>query len=284
MNGKFSRSFQLVKESFQVIKQDKEIMIFPLLGFLATSLIGLLIFHIFDIFNMPETESVPTNFVYAIFVLIFFLDFIFIFCNAGIIITTYARLSGKNPTFTYSLKEIGRNFYRILAWALFAATIGVALAILKEKGKGIGRFFGFVFNIAWNLITFLTFPIILIEKSNIRGTISRSEELFKKTWGENIIGQSLIYAFFANTIIATMSLLPLSMFVGLTAQEIFGVNPNFIVPIVLPVFLILILIQGILYMSIKSIYATAAYYYATTGKIPPQFSPEFVESIKEKNL
>ena len=43
---------------------------------------------------------------------------------------------------------------------------------------------------AWNLVTFLTVPILVIEDIGIGPAFTRSKDLFKQTWGENVVGQA----------------------------------------------------------------------------------------------
>ena len=38
-------------------------------------------------------------------------------------------------------------------------------------------------------MTFLTVPILVIEDLGVGDALKRSKDLFKKTWGENVIGQ-----------------------------------------------------------------------------------------------
>ena len=75
MNGKFSRSFQLVKDSFHVLRKDGEIITFSLIGFLAVILAGVFIWNIFDVsrlLNLPDIKShTPLSLYIAIFSFIF---------------------------------------------------------------------------------------------------------------------------------------------------------------------------------------------------------------------
>jgi len=285
MTEKFSRSFQLVKDSFQVLRKDKEIMVFSLIGFLLVILAGFLIFNAFDVFTFlkhsRKGDSPPLNVWLAFFVLYFSIVFIFVFCKTGITITAYRRLSGSNPTFIATVGEIGRHFYKIFIWALFAATIGVVLQILKEKGNWIARLFGFVFSIAWNLVAFLALPAVVIGNLNAWQAITKSEEIFKKTWGENIIGTFSINIFFYSIFVALLFFTFMTSPTLLVCACIFPIMSNIAratIPFTVIGGFILLLFNGVLWVSIQSIYATAVYYYAVTEDVPPYFSADAISS------
>ena len=51
----------------------------------------------------------------------------------------------------------------------------------------IGRIVvGFV-GVAWSLVTFLVVPILVVEQLSVGAAVKRSAELFKHTWGENVV-------------------------------------------------------------------------------------------------
>ena len=53
----------------------------------------------------------------------------------------------------------------------------------------IGTIVARLVGLAWNLVTFLVVPILVLEDLGVGDALKRSKDLFKKTWGENVIGQ-----------------------------------------------------------------------------------------------
>ena len=43
---------------------------------------------------------------------------------------------------------------------------------------------------AWTLVTFLVLPILVIEGAGVKDALSRSAAAFKRTWGENVVGNA----------------------------------------------------------------------------------------------
>jgi hypothetical protein len=54
----------------------------------------------------------------------------------------------------------------------------------------VGQIIGSLIGLAWSLVTFLTIPILVIEDIGVGAALKRSKDLFKKTWGENVVGQA----------------------------------------------------------------------------------------------
>ena len=74
-------------------------------------------------------------------------------------------------------------------WAVVSATVSIILNQLERYGI-VGRIVASLIGLAWNLVTFLTIPILVIEDVGVVDAFKRSKELFKKTWGENVVGQA----------------------------------------------------------------------------------------------
>ena len=53
----------------------------------------------------------------------------------------------------------------------------------------VGRIIVSIFGLAWSLITFLVIPVLVVEGVGVREAISRSSEMFRRTWGENVLAQ-----------------------------------------------------------------------------------------------
>jgi hypothetical protein len=122
--GKISNSWQLMKTSIGVLRKDKEIMIFPILSFVACAIILLSFFVGFWFLGLPSINSTVWPWVLAMIFIYFILFFIVIFFNTAIIACANIRLNGGDPTVSDGLRIASENIGRILIWALISATIG----------------------------------------------------------------------------------------------------------------------------------------------------------------
>jgi hypothetical protein len=122
--------------------------------------------------------------------------------------------------------------------------------------------------------------VAAIEGLNAWQAVAKSEELFKKTWGENIIGTFSINVFFYTIFAALLFftfMVPPTILLGVCFFPTMLGIARVLVPFTLISGVGLILFNGILWVSLQSIYATAVYYYAVTEEVPPYFSADAID-------
>ncbi|MEM0360098.1 MAG: DUF6159 family protein [Candidatus Diapherotrites archaeon] len=292
MFGSISRSIDLIKASLEVLKKDKEIMLFPVLTGITTIL--LLVSFIVPIVllsppsdeygNIAVTEEnspLTPILILSLFAFYFLSYFIVIFFNVGLITCAHIRLNGGDPTVSDGLNNAFKNIGKIFVWALIAATIGLLLKTLQNAASGRnGRGGNFLAQIlvsamgmAWSLLTFFVVPIMVFEGIGPFEAIKRSGELLKKTWGEQVVGGASIgFIFFILMFFGGIVLIVPAIVLG---------NSLFIM-IALVVFIIYVLALSILKASIEGIFNAALYIYAKTGKVPEAFEPNLVQNAFQK--
>jgi hypothetical protein len=275
MAGRFARSFQLVKESLNVLKQDKEILLFPIISGVLS--IILFVSFIIPFFLVKITEAgTIVNVGAALLIFAYYLTsyFIVIFFNVGLITCAKMRLNGQDPTFKDGMKNAIKHFFPILIWALISATVGLILRILADKAGSIGRFVIAIIGMAWNLLTIFVIPVMIFEDYGPFAAIKKSSSLFKKTWGEHFIGQATVGLFFL--LLALIAVVPLLL-------VIFVVPSIYTIGIVVIITILYWLTLGIISSTLNGIYMTALYEYANTGKVPKAFTQDLVtEAFKPK--
>lgn len=273
MAGRFSRSFQLVKESFAVLKKDKEIMLFPIIS----SIVFILLFISFLIplffllkgMQAGDVTDIPEYYAYPVLFLIYLVSyFIVIFFNTGLITCAHIRLNGGDPTFGDGFRNAVKHIGEIFVWSLVASTVGIILRIASDKSNTLGKIVISIIGMAWNLLTFFIVPVLIFEDLSIMESIKKSGYLFKKTWGETVIGKFSMGLFF--TILVFFGFIPLviSFFLGSIIAVVFG----FAIMLLYWIFL------GIVSSSLNGIFITALYNYANTGKIPSAYSSEIIKN------
>src|SRR6185369_10420444 len=102
MFGSFSRSYQLVRASWTILRQDKEIILFLILSgalsivLAASFLIPLALFAQHDAVD----NKIRIDFWWYVFTFLFYLVsyFITIFFNVGVMHCASIRMSGSDPT------------------------------------------------------------------------------------------------------------------------------------------------------------------------------------------
>lgn len=284
MSNAFTRSWDVTKATFHVMRQDKELLAYPLLSGFFSSLFILVVFlPIVILLYVNNTSQIALIEYVALFIMYFGLAIIAVFFNTCVVYTAKTRFEKGNATISSSVRFAFSRFGAIVKWALVSATVGLILRILENLArdkKGIGgvisRIVISMLGMAWNIVTVFVVPSIVYKHSNPKDAIQDSFAALKKTWGESLVryfGLGLIE--FVAVIISIILAIPLvllaigsgsvALFVGVLVAIIFWL-----------VFL------GLVFGIATTIFNTALYVYATTGKIPQGYAPEIVKNAFKK--
>ena len=274
----FSHSWQLVKESFAVLKKDKEIMLFPIVSGILAVLAFLSLIVPFAVLSFLSGDNAPSPIFYLLlFVYYVITSFIIIFFNTGLITCANMRLNGKDPTFKDGIKSAWKHVGNIFVWSVISATVGLLLRMIVDRienserlgpfGKIVGMIFISILGMAWSFLTFFVIPVMICENKNAFASIKQSGSLFKKTWGENVIGQFSMGLIFG-----------LLFLVGAGAVFLAFLSGSLPVLVVVGgLALLYFVFLAILSTSLNGIFVAAMYSYAKTGKVPTAYSPELVK-------
>ncbi|PKL60483.1 MAG: hypothetical protein CVV33_02455 [Methanomicrobiales archaeon HGW-Methanomicrobiales-4] len=264
-----SRSIDLIRASWSVLNKDKEIMLFPVLSGIAC-IIVVASFIIPSVLIGAGLKTIPGN-QYLLYVglFIFYLItyFIIIFFNVGLVTCANIRLNGGDPTFSDGISNALRNIHRILVWSLISATVGVILSLIRDQKNIVGQIISSLLGTAWALLTYFVIPVMILEEKGVVEAIKDSASLFKRTWGETVVGQGGIMLVFG--IIAMLGMIPVVLSI------LSGYTPLIIA--VIGLYLLLVVVLGVIGSALQGIFNTALYLYAKTGTIPSAFNAEQIE-------
>ena len=277
--GKFSRSWQLVKQSFAILRSDKQLMLFPVLStvscFIVTAIIatgGAFLLLPARAAALAAGEQFRPNqsplFLPGMFFLYVVNYFVIVFFNVALVGVANSRLMGGTWTFRDGLELAWERKGTILQWALVAATVGVILRTLEERMGLIGRIIMRIIGIAWTLACYFVVPVLAFEDLTPIQAVKRSAKLFHDTWGEKVIGG------FSLSLVSLMLMLPGIGFVIL-ATLLGGVNGLLLG---LALMFIYFLLLSVFMSAVGGIFNAALYRYACFKQVPPAFSHDLVAS------
>lgn len=176
--GKFAASRLIVKESLAILKQDKEIMWFPVVSsitsLIAIAFMGMLYFFIIlggNTVVLRAHEALPSNdFVGYGMLLIYYIVmlFIFNFFQAGLFLVVQARFEGKDLSFADGINGAKDNINKIFIWSVIAGTVGVILQIISDKSKLVGKIVASLLGAAWNILTYFSLPSLIIGQKDVK--------------------------------------------------------------------------------------------------------------------
>jgi hypothetical protein len=264
--GKIGRGWEMTKMSLRVIRKDKEILIFPVLSGLVTILILASFFlGVFFTTGFDGTDE-TSNWVFYIFFIAFYFVafFIGIFFNACIIGCAMIRMNGGDPTVRDGFRIASQNIGRIFLWAVIAATVGLIIRAIQERVGFIGKMIMGAIGIAWTIVTYFVVPVLIYEKLGPWGAVKKSASLFKKTWGETIVGNLGMGLIFGLLMIPGF----LIIFAGIAVFFSAGLAAMIALVALGIVYLLMI---AVIASAAETILVAALYRFATTGKVSEEF-------------
>jgi hypothetical protein len=282
-SGRLAASWELVKQSWNVLRSDKRLAIFPILSGLACALVTIVFLApmvLAGILDQALAGAQGARVVSAIVAFVFYLVvyFIIIFANAALVGAVLRKLDGQSATLSDGFRVALSHLGGIFGYAVIAATVGLLLRWLRDQarqGNGplaiIGQLGVGLLGAAWNIATFLVIPVLVIENVGPLEAIKRSVTLLKRTWGEQIVGNVGIGLVFGLASFLTL-LVGIGLIIGAAALGIVALIVA--VVILTAVALVILAVVG---NTLSGIYRAAVYRYATTGEVSDDFSPQLVQ-------
>jgi Family of unknown function (DUF6159) len=277
--GKFSRSWQLVGQSFSILRSDKQLMLFPVLSAIACFIVTAIIATGGAFLMLPARAAAiaageqfnPNQspmFMLGLFTLYVVNYFVIVFFNVALVGVANSRLMGGTWTFRDGLELAWVRKGTILQWALVAATVGVILKTLEERMGLIGRLIMRIIGIAWTLACYFVVPVLAFEDLSPLQAFKRSSKLFRDTWGEKVIGG------FSLSLVSMVLMLP-GFGLWIAAMFVGGLSGLLIGSLLMVVYFLLL---SVFMSAVGGIFNAALYRYACFKQVPPAFSHDLIAS------
>lgn len=269
MFEKLSNSWELVKSSAQVLKADKELLVFPLISGIAVIVLSVAYFFpasaLVGGLGALEDGELPLSAYVAIFGYYVLTYTVIFYFNSALVGASLIRLEGGDPTVGDGLRIASSKLGKILGYAVIAATVGMVLRALSERAGWLGRIVIGLIGIAWNLATYLVVPVLVTRDVGPIDAVKESASILKRTWGEQIVGKTGIGFIFGALFVGLMLVgMPLVAVAGSTGSGL-----------LLAIVWVALVVAGILLMLIQAalsgIYAAALYQHATGGSTGEYF-------------
>jgi len=263
--GRISNTIALAKVSWRVLRKDRELLLIPVLSFLASiavlALIWLPTLSAIDTSALEGEREDPGAVLLVVGIITAMaLSIITVFFNGALVAGAHERLSGGDPTVR---SAVGRAFSRLpglLPWAILTGTVGLILQALRERAGWLGRFVVNMVGMAWKTATFLVVPAIVIDDHGAISGLKASAALLKRTWGENIaarVGFGLL---------GFVAIIPAVLVVGATGA-LGGAALVLGILVAIPYLALVVVVLT----ALNAVFQTALYLYATTGSVPTGF-------------
>ncbi len=268
MLERFRNSWSMVKASAAVLRQDPELLVFPVLSGVALTVVGASFLGVGMATGMHEVaadgtgaEAVGSVGAFLFYMVTYTVMFFF---NAAMVGAALIRLDGGNPTVGDGFRIATERFGAIVGYAVLASTVGMMVRMIRERGGALGRFVAGLFGTAWSLATYLAVPVLVARDVAPLEAVQESAGLFRKTWGEQVAGS------------ISVSLVFLPIFLGIVLLGVLGMALMAKIAAPLAVLAMLsmvgaLVLAALVNSALSTIYSAVLYRYATTGEVPGPF-------------
>jgi hypothetical protein len=266
MFARLSRSWELVKASASVLRQDKELLLFPMISFGALALVvtafALPVFGLGVLDGLPQgaDERISVGMYVVAFLFYFSQYFVIFFFNAALVGAAMIRLDGGDPTLGDGLRIATSKLGAIAGYALIAATVGMILRAIQERVGFIGKIIVGLLGVGWTIATYLVVPVLVARDVGPIDAIKESAGMLKKTWGENVIGQTGMGLAFGFIFLGVVVCSAIVIVLAIMTKSVLLIVAALILAV------LAIAMTGLVQSALAGIYAAALYRYATTGE------------------
>lgn len=281
MFHRMTTGWQLAKQSLNVLRLDKELLIFPILSGLAclivTASFAVPAFFSGMLKNVVNQEgggvAAPDNIMFYVLMFLFYFAtyFVIIFFNSALVACAIIRLKGGDPILSDGIGAAMARLPQIAGWALVAASVGLILKIIESRSRRFGSFVTSLLGMAWSVTTFFVIPVLVVEKAGPIDAVKRSVAIMKKTWGESL---SANFGIGAITFLAMLvGIIPIA--IGVAAL---GAQMTVLGIALIAIGAVLLLVASLISSAMGSIMLAALYIYAEEGTVAGGFDESLIQS------
>ena len=273
---RLSRTQAIMLASWQIIKEDKQLLLLPiasslcLMALMATIVVPAAVGSLTGVSATAEWRQLASLPYVGLFLFYVMAYAIGIYFNAALACCVLRKFEGKSASIMDGLRDATACLPQILGWAVVATTVGLLLKMVERRSAFVGRLIAKVVGLAWSVATLLVVPVLVAEKKGPLDAVQESVQLLRKTWGKNLLaglGFSLLYFLWA---------IP-GVFAFLVG---FGMIPS------RPMLALIIMVLAILYFpllglvlsTMSTIFDVVLYRFAKQGALTSGFNRDLLES------
>ncbi len=268
--GRFSRGWALTRQSWDVLRNDASLALFPLLSTIFASLAMVSIWAptlitrgVFDHQTVERNDPV----IYAAGIASAYVStFVALFFNVALAACAARSMRGEDTRVRDGLAAAARRIGPILGWTVVSTTFGLLLRAFGNRVPLLGKIVAGVAGAAWGIATFFLVPVIALEDTGPLRSLQHSAAIVKARWGEGATGA------------ATISLVTIGFSFAIASVAIVGVvillqgGQAVLGYLLLAVAVVLMFGVAVISATLSQIFRVAVYEFALYGQAPGGFN------------
>lgn len=292
--SKFKRSLALFKCSLQVVRENRKLLLFPIILYILTCIIALFFIVPLAFWNTGHvfTEAAHWKALaghlatwsegpgkakmhismagYGLLASIYLISvFMATFFNVAFFNEILNALNGQPVSIRGGLRFAVTRLKAIIAWSLLTGVVGLIIKSLEERVGWIGRWIVRLIGIAWSVAAVFAIPVIVREEKHTNPVLflKTSASILGRTWGESLAGYVGIQ--FAESLILVGSVILFAIATLLS----YWLGNFWILAVVAVAWFVALVLFSILLRVLSQVYRAALYIFATEGVVPGPFEP-----------
>ena len=274
--GRIRRGWELTKQSWEVLKKDRSLVLFPILssifGILAVAAIWVSAFFARGMVGGQHGgKNDPVLYIAGV-ATAYVSTFIAIFFNVALAACAARSMRGEDTKVGEGISAAGRRLGPILGWTVVATTVGLILRALEERLPALGKIVVWIAGAAWAVATFFVIPVVALEGTGPFRSVKRSTAVVKARWGEGVTGAATIgvVTFLINLAIVLVG--------GAGGAALIAIR---LVPIgiaVVAATVVAVIVVSFISNALSQIFRVAVYQYAVSGAAPGGFDHQMLQA------
>ena len=257
--GRISRGWALAKQSFRVLRDDRSLMLFPIISVpAALAATAIVMGPGIALYSADRQEAILIAFgVVALYVL----TFVSLFFNVALAAAASTGLAGGDSTVSEGLRAARGRLGVIAGWALVQTIVGLIISAIQNAGGDsvVGRIVGGLVSFAWGAATFFVIPIIALEGLGPKDAFKRSVSLLRERWGEGVVGTAS-----ASGVVMLVALLPIVV-LGFAGYSLVSSGNDAAGVALLTLAGVALVAAALIGGTVNAIFRVALYRFATDG-------------------
>jgi hypothetical protein len=274
--GRIRRGWELTKQSWEVLKNDRSLVIFPILstifGILAVAAIWVPAFFARGVFEGHMVHNRDPVLYIAGLTTAYVSTFIAIFFNVALAACAARSLRGEDTRVGDGISAAMQRIGPIIGWSVVATTVGLILRALEKRFGLLADIAIWLAGAAWGIATFFVIPVIALEGTGPIQSLKRSSTVVKSRWGEGATGAAAIGL---ATFLITLAI---ALVGGFGGAALIAIRLLPIGVAVLAVTVVAIIAVSFISSALGQIFRVAVYQYAVSGEAPRGFDHQMLQA------